>query len=115
MEEVHPFTRAPGRPFRFGVVAAVARSAVEWLARVRRVEALGYATLVIPDNMRHTLAPIPALAVAAAATTTLRLGTYVLANDLRHPVQLAKEVATLDRLSSGRLELGIGAGRPDSE
>ena len=115
MEKSAPLTSTSSRPFRFGVVAAVARSADEWLARVRRVEALGYAILVIPDNLRYTLAPIPALSVAAAATTTLRLGTYVLANDLRHPVSLAKEVATLDLLSSGRLELGIGAGRPDSE
>jgi probable F420-dependent oxidoreductase len=115
MEKVSPFTSSPTHPFRFGVVAAVARSADDWLARVRRIEALGYATLVIPDNLRHTLAPIPALSVAAAVTTTLRLGTYVLANDLRHPVALAKEVATLDLLSGGRLELGIGAGRPDSE
>src|SRR6266545_3713458 len=115
MEKAHPLTGTPVRPFRFGVVAAAARSADEWLAKVRRVEALGYATLVIPDNMRYTLAPIPALSVAAAVTTTLRLGTYVLADDLRHPVALAKEVATLDLLSSGRVELGIGAGRPDSE
>jgi probable F420-dependent oxidoreductase len=69
---------------------------------------------VIPDNLRFTLAPMPALAVAAAATRTLRLGTYVLGNDLRHPVMLAKDVATLDLLSGGRFELGIGAGRPDS-
>jgi len=102
------------RPFRFGVIAASARSADEWLARVRRAESLGYHTLVIPDNLRFTLAPLPALAVAAAATRTLRLGTYVLANDLRHPVMLAKDVATLDLLSGGRFELGVGAGRPDS-
>jgi probable F420-dependent oxidoreductase len=111
MGNVHPVT---ARPFRFGVVAAAARSPDEWVAKARRVESLGFATLVIPDNLRFTLAPIPALAVAAAATRTLRLGTYVLANDLRHPVMLAKDVATLDVLSGGRFELGIGAGRPDS-
>jgi len=99
-------------PFRFGVVAAQARSGEEWAAKARRVEALGYATLVIPDNIQHTLAPLPALAVAAAATRTLRVGTYVLANDYRNPVMLAKEAATLDLLSGGRFELGIGAGRP---
>ena len=100
------------RPFRFGVVAAQARSGEEWAEKARRIEALGYATLVIPDNIQYTLAPLPALAVAAAATRTLRVGTYVLANDYRNPVMLAKEAATLDLLSGGRFELGIGAGRP---
>lgn len=112
MDKIHPFTTS--RRFRFGVVAAAARSADEWVARARRVESLGYATLVVPDNLRYTLAPLPALAVAAAATTSLRIGTYVLANDLRHPVVLAKDVATLDLLSGGRVELGMGAGRQDS-
>jgi probable F420-dependent oxidoreductase len=102
-------------PFRFGVVAAQARSAEEWVAKARRVEALGYATLVIPDNLQYTLAPLPALAVAATATRTLRVGTYVLANNYRNPVMLAKEAATLDLLSDGRFELGIGAGRPTAD
>ena len=102
------------RPFRFGVVASAARSGDDWIARARRAEELGYTTLVIPDNLRYTLAPLPALAVAAAATRSLRVGTYVLANDLRHPVLLAKDIATLDLLSGGRFELGIGAGRPDA-
>jgi probable F420-dependent oxidoreductase len=102
------------RPFRFGVVAAFARSGEEWVAKARRVEALGYSTLVIPDNLQHTLAPFPALAVAAAATRTLRVGAYVLANDYRNPVMVAKEAASLDLLSDGRFELGLGAGRPDA-
>jgi probable F420-dependent oxidoreductase len=102
------------QPFRFGVVTAFARSGDEWVARARQVESLGYATLVVPDNLRHTLAPLPALATAAAATRDLRVGTYVLANDLRHPVLLAKDAASLDLLSGGRLELGIGAGRPNA-
>src|SRR5690242_1922607 len=110
MERIHPLTSE--RVFRFGVVAAAARSADEWVSKVRRIESLGYATLVMPDNLRYTLAPLPALALAAAVTTSLRIGTYVLANDLRHPVMLAKDVATLDLLSGGRLELGVGAGRP---
>ena len=101
--------------FRFGVVAAMAPSGEEWADRARRVESLGYATLVVPDTLQYTLAPLPALAVAAAATRTLRLGTYVLANDFRNPVLLAKDVATLDLLSGGRVELGIGAGRPGAE
>ncbi len=102
------------RRFRFGLVSAAAPSADAWIARARRAEALGYASLVMPDNLQHTLAPLPALAMAAAATRTLRLGTYVLANDLRHPVLLAKDVASLDLLAGGRIELGLGAGRPDA-
>ena len=100
------------RRFRFGVVTAYARTGEEWAARARRIEALGYATLVIPDNVAHTLAPFPALAAAAAATQILRVGTYVIANDYRNPIMLAKEAASLDFLSGGRFEFGIGAGRP---
>jgi probable F420-dependent oxidoreductase len=102
------------RPFRFGIVAAAARSGAEWVEKARRAESLGYASLVVPDNLQYTLAPLPALAMVAAATRTLRIGTYVLANDLRNPVLLAKDVGTLDLLSDGRFELGVGAGRPDS-
>jgi len=121
MEEIAPITpadravRRPLRPFRFGVVAAGARSGEEWTAKARRAEELGFAVLVVPDGLRHTLGPLPALALAAAATRTLRVGTYVLANDFRNPVQLAKDVATLDFLTGGRVELGIGAGRVGSD
>jgi len=100
------------RKFRFGVVAAGASSGQEWLDRARRLEDMGFATVVVPDGLQHTLAPFPALAAAAAATRSLRVGTYVIANDYRHPVMLAKEAATLGLLSGGRLELGLGAGRP---
>ena len=100
------------RPFRFGVVAAYARSGDEWAEKARRVESMGYATLLMPDGLNHTLAPLPALSAAATATRTLRVGTYVIANDYRNPVLLAKEAATVDALSGGRFELGIGAGRP---
>jgi probable F420-dependent oxidoreductase len=99
-----------GRPFRFGVVASRAGSGEEWAATARRVESLGYSTLAMPDRLQHTLAPIPALAAAAAATSRLRVGTYVIANDFRDPVLLAKETATLDLLSGGRFELGVGIG-----
>ncbi len=99
-------------PFRFGVVAALARSGDDWAAKARRVESLGYSSLSMPDGVSFPLAPLPALAMAAAATTSLHVGTYVLANDLRHPVMLAKDVSTLNLLSGGRFELGIGAGRP---
>jgi probable F420-dependent oxidoreductase len=100
------------RPFRFGVVAAQARSAGEWVEKARRIESLGYSTLLMPDGLRYTLSPLPALAAAAAATRSLRVGTYVIANDFRNPVLLAKEAATLDLVSGGRFELGLGAGRP---
>jgi probable F420-dependent oxidoreductase len=101
-----------GRPFRFGVVAAGARSGEEWAEKVRRIESMGYATVFTPDGLNYTLAPLPALTAAAMATRSLRVGTYVIANDFRNPVVLAKEAATVDLLSGGRLELGIGVGRP---
>jgi probable F420-dependent oxidoreductase len=102
------------RPFRFGVVAAMARSGEEWAEKARRIESMGYATLLMPDGLRYSLAPLPALNAAAMATRTLRVGTYVIANDYRNPVFLAKEAATVDVLSGGRFELGIGVGRPDA-
>src|SRR6476660_4425406 len=103
------------RPFRFGVIAAQGPSGADWIAKARRIEQLGFATLLVPDGVRYTLSPFVALATAAAATTTLRLGTYVLANDFRHPTMVAKDAASLDLLSGGRLELGIGAGRPAAD
>ena len=102
----------PGRPFRFGVVAAQARSGEEWAEKARRIESMGYATLLMPDGLKYTLAPLSALTAAAMATRTLRVGTYVIANDFRNPVLLAKEAATVDVLSGGRFELGLGVGRP---
>lgn len=99
------------RPFRFGVVVAYAPSHTAWNATARRVEELGYSTLLMPDRVSvGTLAPMQALAVAAQATTTLRFGTYVICNGYRHPVMLAREAATLDMLSNGRFELGLGTG-----
>ena len=106
---------APRHPFRFGVVAAQAPSADAWIATARRAEELGFSTFSIPDTLGPTLAPMPALAAVAVSTRTLRIGPYVLANDLRNPVLLAREAATLDFLSAGRLELGLGAGRPGIE
>jgi probable F420-dependent oxidoreductase len=76
----------------------------------RRVEALGYSTFLLPDHLDQPVSALPALAVAAEATTHVRLGTFVLANDFRNPVLLARDVATLDVLSGGRFELGLGAG-----
>ncbi|HWG24379.1 TIGR03621 family F420-dependent LLM class oxidoreductase [Actinospica sp.] len=102
------------RKFRFGAVAAFARGGGEWSATARRVEELGFSTLLCPDTT-GTLAPFAALSAAAVATGTLRLGTYVLASPLRAPAAVAWETASLDVLSDGRFELGVGAGRPDSE
>src|SRR5438270_8289108 len=99
------------RPFRFGVVVTHAQSHNAWITTARRVEELGYATLLMPDRPSiGGLAPLTALAIAAEATTSLRVGSYVFCNDYRHPALLAKEVATLDFLSGGRFELGLGAG-----
>src|SRR5207253_1770645 len=103
------------RPFRFGINVRTAASQAEWADKARKVEALGYAVLLVPDHLADLLAPFPALAAAAAATTRLRVGTAVLNNDFRHPALLAREAATLDVLSDGRLELGLGAGHMQSE
>lgn len=97
-------------PFRFGVQASKAADAAEWTALARKAEALGYSTLTMPDHFGDQLAPVPALMAAAAVTTTLRVGALVWDNDYKHPVVLAKELATIDVLSGGRLEIGIGAG-----
>ncbi len=101
----------PGaRKFRFGVQTSRAASRDEWAAKARKIEDLGFSTLLMPDHFEDQYAPVPALMAAADATTTLRIGTLVFDNDYKHPVVLAKEAATLDVLSGGRLELGIGAG-----
>src|ERR1700680_971507 len=98
------------KAFRFGVVTGghVSRSA--WIALAQRVEELGYSSLLVPDVLGTPVATIIALAVAATATTKLRVGSYVFVNDYRHPALLAREIATLDHLSDGRVELGLGAG-----
>jgi probable F420-dependent oxidoreductase len=98
------------RAFRFAVTANHARSADEWTRLARRAEELGYSAVLVPDHLGRQLSPIAAIAAAAAVTTTLRIGAFVFANDFRHPLMLAREAATLDLLSNGRLELGLGAG-----
>ena len=109
-------------PFRFGLLGESVRSATELVETARRAEGAGFATFLLRDHFiaepfGHQLAPLAALATAAAATATLRVGSLVLCNDYRHPVLLAKEVATLDLVSGGRFELGLGAGfsRPEYE
>src|SRR5215470_6179542 len=103
------------RSFRFGVIHEEPQPAAAWAGHVRRIEDLRFSTFLIrdhfvPDFFGDQPAPLVALASAAALTRRLRLGTMVLAVDYRHPVMLAKEAATLDVVSGGRLELGLGAG-----
>jgi probable F420-dependent oxidoreductase len=108
------------RPFRFGVFGETSQSREPLLDTARRAEDSGYATFLIRDHFiaepfGHQLAPLTVLATVAGATKTLRVGSLVLSNDYRHPVILAKEVATLDVLSNGRVELGLGAGFSQAE
>ena len=96
--------------FRFALQASGAASPGAWRDLARQTEDLGYSTLYVPDHLGDQWAPMVAVTVAAEATTTLRVGTLVLDNDFRHPVVLAKEAATLDVVTGGRFEFGIGAG-----
>ncbi len=96
--------------FRFALQASNAASPAAWRDLARKAEDLGYSTLYVPDHLDDQWAPMVAVTVAAEATTTLRVGTLVLDNDFRHPVVLAKEAATLDIVTGGRFEFGIGAG-----
>jgi probable F420-dependent oxidoreductase len=95
------------RPFRFGVQM---RMNDDWVSQARRAEAFGYDIFLMPDHFGRQFAIGPALATVAAATSKIRIGTLVLQNDLRHPALVAMDAATLDVLSGGRFELGIGAG-----
>ncbi len=96
--------------FRFALQASHAASPGAWRELARKTEDLGYATLYVPDHLGDQWAPMVALTVAAEATTSLRVGTLVLDNDFRHPVVMAMEAATLDVVTGGRFELGLGAG-----
>jgi probable F420-dependent oxidoreductase len=104
------------RPFRFGVVTHNTNASLDALvARARLAEHLGYSTFLIPDHLGDQFDTPLALALVAQATRTLRIGSFVFANDFRHPALLAKTAATLDVLSGGRFELGLGAGWMQSE
>ena len=103
------------KPFRFGVSVRSAGSRVELVDKARQLEDLGYSVLAVPDHLTDLLAPMPALVGAAAATKRLRVATMVLNNDFRHPIFVAREAATVDLLTGGRLELGLGAGHMKSE
>jgi probable F420-dependent oxidoreductase len=104
---------ATQRRFRFAVVATPSTSGDGWVAQARRVEELGYDTLLVPDTTQ-VAAPLLAVAVAATSTTTLQVGSYVLAAPLRPPGVLAWEAQSLQALTGDRFELGLGAGRPDA-
>jgi probable F420-dependent oxidoreductase len=98
------------RPFRFLAEAAGSADGKALADDARRAEAMGIDVLVIPDHLIEQLGPIPFMATVAAATERVRVGTFVLNNDLRHPAVLAQDLASIDVLSRGRLEIGIGAG-----
>jgi probable F420-dependent oxidoreductase len=102
----------PDHPFRFAAQLSTTPegTARSWADQARRAEDLGYSALLMPDHFGDQLAPAPALAAVAGATTTLRMGSLVFGNDYRHPLVLAKEAASLDVLSDGRFELSLGAG-----
>ena len=103
------------RSLRFGIMAGKAKSGTAWTELARKAEDLGYSTLCVADHFTDGFAPTPALTAAAAVTTKLRIGSMVYGVDFRHPAALAKEAATMDLLSDGRFELGIGAGWMDQD
>ena len=98
------------RAFRFGVEMMGPFDGMTWADSARELESVGYSTLFAPDHLDEGYGPITAMATAAAATTTLQVATAVFAADFRHPAILARELASIDQLSRGRLEVGIGAG-----
>ena len=105
------------RPFKFLADGRAVGTGREVAERARRAESMGFTGLVIPDHLIDQPAPVPAMATIAAATTRLRIGTFVLNNDLRHPGVLAQDLASLDVLSEGRLDIALGAGwnKPEFE
>jgi probable F420-dependent oxidoreductase len=97
-------------PFRFALHSSIAPSMAAWREQARTAEGLGYSVVYVTDHFDTQFGPLVAATVAAEATTTLHVGTLVLNNDLRHPVVLAKEIATLGLAAEGRIEIGLGAG-----
>lgn len=103
------------RPFRFGIQVYTATTAAEWVAKARQAEDLGFDTLTMPDHIGSHFAFVPAVMAAAAVTRRLRIGSFVVNNDFRHPALLANEAATADLLTGGRFLLGLGAGWRQAE
>ncbi len=106
-DQTSPF---PIKPFRFGVQLQKSESGADWVEQARRIESHGYAVATMPDHFDAQFAPVPALQAILSATTTLRASALVFDNDYKHPLVLAKELATMDVLSGGRVEIGLGAG-----
>src|SRR5271168_996593 len=97
-------------PFRFALQSSIAPSMAAWREQARTAEGLGYSVVYVTDHFDTQFGPLVAATVAAEATTSLRVGTLVLNNDLRNPVVLAKEIASLGLAAEGRVEVGLGAG-----
>lgn len=98
------------RTFRFAVELHEPLPGRTWIDSFREVEDLGYSTALLPDHFDEGPGPLAALGAAAAATSSLRLGVLVLDCDYRHPAVVQRELATIDQMSEGRLEIGLGAG-----
>ncbi len=105
----------PHHPFRFAIGTNGLKQRASLMEHVHTAESMGYSTVLVADHLLDQLAPLLALSAIAQATTRIRMGTFVLNNDLRHPAVLAQELATLDLLSDGRLDIGLGAGWNMSE
>src|SRR3954466_6001823 len=101
---------ATPRPFRFAIDCQATFDGRTFAQTAKEAESLGYSTLFVPDHFDEGLGPIAAMATAAAVTTTMRVGALVLDCDFRHPAVLSRELASIDALSGGRLEVGLGAG-----
>ncbi|MFN3254688.1 MAG: TIGR03621 family F420-dependent LLM class oxidoreductase [Ilumatobacter sp.] len=100
----------PIKPFRFGVQLTATPTGDDWAEQARRIESHGYDIATMPDHFNEQFAPVPGLQAILSATTTLRASALVFDNDYKHPLVLAKELATMDVLSDGRIEIGLGAG-----
>ena len=98
------------KPFRFAAQLNEPLFGLSWADTCREIEDLGYSTVFVPDHFDEGLGPISAMAMAAAVTTELNVGALVLDCDFRHPAVTGRELATIDALSEGRLEVGLGAG-----
>ena len=111
------------RPFRFGVQSFNADSGEDWAAQAQQAESLGYSAFHLADHILgqgpaleranhpvQNLAAIPAMAYAAAVTSSINIGCRVFCIDYHNPVVLIKSAMTIDKLSGGRLEFGLGAG-----
>lgn len=98
------------KPFRFGLQLHSPIDGMTWVDSARYAEDQGFDSILMPDHFHHQFGIFTSLAAAAAVTTRLKVGALVFGNDYRHPVMLAKEIATLDHISEGRVEFGLGAG-----